>query len=486
MYSNSQEQTIYYKLAERIQLGFYDDDQRFPTLQEIAQQFGVSYCPAQRALKALESDGLIQICRGKETHVLRKPYEHYLKNPLFAQRLLAIEDLCQSLSHLSPAISFQGLCILEAAHLEPETLQKNNRQQWAELYRCFEQSLLALGNHSILSLYYDISAFLGSTFLDIAQAFFTEAEEKDFLAQIAKTYGMVGQSIQKGQFLLAKQQLDKLTPVFFTPFNQKLHQMATSAQPSSPQEFSWAPYKGRKRYRDLIAIDLARKINQGLYPVDTLLPHGPALAATYHVSPITIRRTIALLNQLGFTKTVNGVGTYVVQADAYSIPSKLKDLNLDESLQIFLEALHLLTITCEAVCRLTFSHFTPQTRQAIIQATAQEEQGLSLFTTISACMQAIVHDAPLQAVQEIYRNLTLMLLNGNVLPLNAFAQDTLDAWHDLARQLAAALLADEDQQFALIFRQLSLSCFQATKSYLLTLGMNQVEAIILPVFYDEP
>ena len=124
MYSNSQEQTIYYKLAERIQLGFYDDGQRFPTLQEIAQQFGVSYCPAQRALKALESDGLIQICRGKETHVLRKPYEHYLKSPLFAQRLLAIEDLCQSLSHLSPSISFQGLCILEAAHLEPETLSR--------------------------------------------------------------------------------------------------------------------------------------------------------------------------------------------------------------------------------------------------------------------------------------------------------------------------------------------------------------------------
>ena len=54
--SNSQEQNIYRNLAAQIQSGFYSDGKRFPSVQEIARQFHVSYCPAQRALKELESE----------------------------------------------------------------------------------------------------------------------------------------------------------------------------------------------------------------------------------------------------------------------------------------------------------------------------------------------------------------------------------------------------------------------------------------------
>ena len=35
LHSDSQEQTIYRKLAERIQLGFYSDGERFPTVQDV-------------------------------------------------------------------------------------------------------------------------------------------------------------------------------------------------------------------------------------------------------------------------------------------------------------------------------------------------------------------------------------------------------------------------------------------------------------------
>lgn len=51
---NSQEQTIYRNLAGKIQLGFYDGGERFPSAKEIASGYQVSYCPAQRALKMLD------------------------------------------------------------------------------------------------------------------------------------------------------------------------------------------------------------------------------------------------------------------------------------------------------------------------------------------------------------------------------------------------------------------------------------------------
>ena len=73
-----------------------------------------------------------------------------------------------------------------------------------------------------------------------------------------------------------------------------------------PEAFVWEPKnKGRTRYCDIVAIDMICKINQGIYPLGTLLPGGPVLADTYHVSEITIRRTIGLLNTLGVVQTIN-------------------------------------------------------------------------------------------------------------------------------------------------------------------------------------
>lgn len=114
---NSQEQTIYRSLAGQIQLGFFDDGERFPSVQEIARRYRVSYCPAQRALKALERAGLVQLCRGRETLVVAKPYHNYLDSPVFRARALALADLCRSLELLSPAITVEGICRMESGQL---------------------------------------------------------------------------------------------------------------------------------------------------------------------------------------------------------------------------------------------------------------------------------------------------------------------------------------------------------------------------------
>ena len=94
---NSQEQTIYRNLAGKIQLGFYDDGARFPSAKEIAEMFQVSYCPAQRALKMLEAEGLIKLCRGKATIVLAKPFQNYLESDIFKRRSKSLLDLVKTI-----------------------------------------------------------------------------------------------------------------------------------------------------------------------------------------------------------------------------------------------------------------------------------------------------------------------------------------------------------------------------------------------------
>lgn len=133
-----------------------------------------------------------------------------------------------------------------------------------------------------------------------------------------------------------KKGLEALTDPFHITAEQYLATLP--ADRTIQENFSWSPQKGRTRYCDMIAIDLVRKINDGTHPAGTLLPNGAILANIYHVSPITIRRTIALLNKLGVAKTVNGVGTRVVSTENTHLSVSLKAIILGNNLRTFLEA----------------------------------------------------------------------------------------------------------------------------------------------------
>ena len=152
---HSQEQTIYRNLSGKIQMGFYDNGERFPSVKEIADRFHVSYCPAQRALKLLEKDGQIKLYRGSATAVLKKPYENYLESNVFKRRIKSVLDLCHSLELISPA-----LCTYNIQHFKKASsslwLKKIAQGQHAGrgLYQQFERSLHLLGNQTVLSLFH--------------------------------------------------------------------------------------------------------------------------------------------------------------------------------------------------------------------------------------------------------------------------------------------------------------------------------------------
>lgn len=302
-YSNSQKQTICRRLTEYIQLGFYDDV-CFPTAMEIAKQFDVSYCPAQQALKELEQAGIIKICRGAKTIIRKKPYENYLDSNTFRERVAALLDLSQSLQLLSPVITFQGMYDLQHDISQKEvTGEIDLVHYWKKLYWLFKHALEAMGSKTVMSLYYDMGAFIGSAYTDIFHTKYCKDDEKQFLRNLEELYVRCFHSCTSGDYNSAKQQIYDLSNRFFAVTEPYLKEAVIQYREVPQKEFVWVPHKGRTKYCDLIALDLVRKINQGLYPVGSLLPNGKVLADIYHVSTITIRRTIDMLNQLGFTKT---------------------------------------------------------------------------------------------------------------------------------------------------------------------------------------
>lgn len=482
--SNSQEQTIYRKLIEQMQLGFYSDGERFPTVQEIARRFGVSYCPAQRALKALERDGLIAIGRGRETVVIKRPYENYLESGVFQGRADALMDLCQTLELITPAIGFQG--IRQGGPYRFATPEKPGggpESQWKALYRAFGQLLLTLGSQMARSLFYDIGAFIGSAFPDLVRTDCGQEEEARFLRRVAQACEQSLIFCQNDKTAAAKRLLECTGKEFFEQLRRLLAPHIGQIGRGERQQFLWTPYKGRAQYRDLIAVDMVRKIRQGIFPVGSLLPSHTQLADIYHVSVITIRRTIGLINQTGLTRTANGVGTYVVSAGEGSLARQIKTLAPDESLRTFLEAAQLLTITCEPVVNASFAHFSQQARQEILDALAIAKPGPSITATVAACLQALVHDSPLFAVREIYRNLTILLLNGNILEFQDFEGLTA-GWPARAQRMREAVQSGDSSGFARLFRQFSAENFAIVKGMLCQGENAWAEHAATPVFCD--
>ena len=71
---------------------------------------------------------------------------------------------------------------------------------------------------------------------------------------------------------------------------------------------------GTARYEQ-IAMDIAQKIVRGEYTVGQKLSGRSLLAGTYSVSPETIRRSIALLQNIGVVQAVSGSGVIVKSAE---------------------------------------------------------------------------------------------------------------------------------------------------------------------------
>jgi DNA-binding GntR family transcriptional regulator len=71
---------------------------------------------------------------------------------------------------------------------------------------------------------------------------------------------------------------------------------------------------GESRYEQ-IAIDLARRIARGEFSVGQKLSGRSLLAGTYNVSPETIRRSIALLQNIGVVESITGSGVFIKSSE---------------------------------------------------------------------------------------------------------------------------------------------------------------------------
>lgn len=207
------------------------------------------------------------------------------------------------------------------------------------------------------------------------------------------------------------------------------------------------------------------------------MPSGSALADIYHVSEITMRRTIHLLNQLGVVKTLNGIGTQVISASGPELLYKIRELMMEDHLRGFLEALQLLAVTCEPVIMHSFPYFSQEAVDSIAMAASVPDTKESTTAVLNAVMQAVIRFCPLMTIRDIYRKITLFLSEGNVLRPEVTGPGPVSGWKMISHRIQESCAAKDSALLAGTFRLLSERAFLSTKQALLELGISQAEEV---------
>lgn len=122
--------------------------------------------------------------------------------------------------------------------------------------------------------------------------------------------------------------------------------------------FRWNAYQKSNQRCYSLAMELLYTISRSCSAGD-FLPAPAVLAKENGVSVSTIRRTLALLNQLGATQSINGVGTQVLKTENSAQNCDFSQPIIQKRLIDFTHSLHILMLTCRACTEATFSSISP-------------------------------------------------------------------------------------------------------------------------------
>ena len=161
---------------------------------------------------------------------------------------------------------------------------------------------------------------------------------------------------------------------------------------------------------DVSAIDLLKGIRLGYFAQDGYLPSPAKIAKYERVSTITVRRTLTLLNQLGATRSVNGVGTYVLSMEDSTKDCDFSQPVIRKRLLDFVQSLQILAMTCGSCAKsVGINHSAVELWK---ERLAYIKDNFRYESVVYASLEIISLFAPNQTIRKIYDQLLRVLLWG--------------------------------------------------------------------------
>lgn len=336
---------LYQNLHDQITCGHLKPGDTLPSMPQLAAIYNVGIRTVKDVLARLKTEGLIQTTERKPARVIYRA-EKNSASQSYAVGLLrrqeSLTEVYQTMGLILPSIfHFSAAhCDIKKLPSYQKLLKKNNCQDTAALDAAFSALLNELLRSSNNLLYNDLYNSL-KTYSKV-----TLAAPKNMLFKYdPETFRLLLAALQSNDYQLVNKRFNDMYLSFSVSVNKYIRKVYKKYQqaeiPEPVYDYNWSAEKGRDHYYTQIARDLIDKIAASIYEPGTLLPYEAVLARNYKVSISTIRKSLALLNEIGFAETINTKGTIVRLPPTFITANCMQNERYKKDTLIYLSALQL-------------------------------------------------------------------------------------------------------------------------------------------------
>ncbi|MBU9726987.1 GntR family transcriptional regulator [Diplocloster modestus] len=473
------QQIIYELLKTQIEFGMHRYGDSLPTIKDASTYFLASIDTVRLAYLRLKEEGYITLrtCVGATVKIqytdeeIRQNFGYY-----FSCRKESLLVFSQSVGILANFAQWFALKIATRENLDE--LERLSRQKdISPIYRMSRQLQLLyspLGNDLLLQLLWQMFLYFQAPLVSISQNLQPiNAGTSPFLNMISSVRENDWESLWDAVKLSTEKYSDGLR-IFY---NKYIPQHSSCKQ----IDFSWSIYKKTSQVCYSLCMDLLLAFYEGVYPVGSYLPSPKKLAAEKQVSLNTVRRTIALLNKLGATMSVNGVGTKVLPPLNGAENCDFMDPLIQKRLLEFLQSLHILAFSCRDCAQITLDSISGRSRGQWLQKLEKIKQSDIYDNLIYTNYEFISLHAPYPAICAVYAELTRQLLWGFPLRnLHGDREQTNSYYLPYLESLIDFLARADTAGFSACLEELQIAETGYVARYLSRLGMREAAAIVLP------
>ena len=427
--SNGINRLVYDFFEARILFGYYSCGDNLPSISKICSMFNMATATVRTALARLEKKGYIRVDARKAPKVTYNALPEKVRENAtiyLVRREKGIADIFRTGEYL-----FGSLWEAGVYRWDQDTLVRLRSALTTPAQGMvpmpIEFYLMAfdgLHNGLISSLYWDVIQYMMFPYLE-------NHDDEELLPEVMK-----GNSLEEVITVLNRRLLEKNRQSEGRVF-AFLEEVRAKYPDMEQIPFGWTIYRQRPQIRYSLVSQIIREILSGTYPAGSYLPSLPQMAQKYGVAMSTVRRTLSMLDALGFVTSYQGKGTQVrIHPDHPNCSGK----DVKEGMRLYREGLELLTLTVGPVSRYMLGSIPEEKRNDLIRLfDGLHAAGIS-YLCFERYLTFIRSECPSALIRECYSHILELLAWGYPFALQKRKDQNLHLEYDRFVSEAVACL----------------------------------------------
>lgn len=470
-------QVVYSVLKTQIQFGLYKFGHTLPTIENAAADFFVSVDTMRAAYLKLQREGFVTISTNTGTTVVKDYGKQEIEENIqefYGRRKKVLLDLSKSLCPLLGHAQWIGFQNIPAEFYSRLHQYKNNHTLSQTItVEHVVQAYTVLDNPLIFRLVWQIFMYCEIPFFNLPDNPWRSFILKEFSPHsLDCCIKQDWDSLR--DFVYASQENLSLALCQF--YDERI----AALPPEQEDSFKWNPYDKASQICYSLAMDLLISISQGRYPADTLLPSLNRLSREKQVSVSTVRRAVSLLNGVGATKSVKGVGTKVLPSQEIIKNCDFTNPVVRKRLLDMAQSLQFLTLSCRDIAEDTIRLLGEGELQTCRKRLAALKERQRYELTAYTALDLLKCFAPYEAVRTVYKELLQILFWGYSLKDIWVNDETRISFYLSCIEEFDRFLSEKDAAgFSGKLEELLVQEFRLTIQILISQGIHEAEKLLV-------